>query len=56
VLVAPKRLRIGIVGLGEDLIGEYLELPYKRDDSGIGCSGMGVIEEYRGLLKDLKLD
>jgi hypothetical protein len=40
----------------EDIIAVLKGLPYKGDDSGIGCNSMGVNEEYRGILKDWEGD
>jgi hypothetical protein len=40
----------------EDLIAVLRSLPYKGDDSGIGCSNMGGNEKYRGILRDLEFN
>jgi hypothetical protein len=38
------------------LIADLKDLPYKRDVFGIGCNSMEIIENYLGMLKDLKKD
>jgi hypothetical protein len=56
VLIAPKGLKIGMKGWWKIILVTVLKgLPYKRDDSGIGCNSVGISEEYRGMLNDLEL-
>jgi hypothetical protein len=40
----------------EELIGNLLELPYKRGFSGIGCNSMEIMGKYGGLRKDFILE
>jgi hypothetical protein len=38
------------------LMVDLRSIPYKRDDWGIGCNSMEVIEKYGGILEDVVLD